>query len=139
VWVSNDIGDNFEPYMESLGTNPILLAIMPNFMKEIHEYHFFVEELRLKIETTFNEYSYGVKINGKPAVMDYCYFFERESKFYLTDSGQLAEDVTTDGVKETILRERVGDNLILTHSHKGITWKRTFIKATEENLKKGVC
>lgn len=139
VWVTNDVGDNFEPYMESLGHNPLLITIMANFTKEVHEYHFFVEELRLKIETTFNEYSYGVKINGKPAVMDHCYFYQRESKFYLTESGQLAEDVTTDGVKETILRERDGANLILTYNHGGVIWKRTFIKATEENLKQGNC
>lgn len=63
----------------------------------------------------------------------------RESKFYLTESGQLAEDVTTDGVKETILRERDGANLILTYNHGGVIWKRTFIKATEENLKQGNC
>ena len=49
MWVTNDVGDNFEPYMESLGHNPLLITIMANFTKEVHEYHFFVEELRLKV------------------------------------------------------------------------------------------
>ena len=31
----------------------------------------------LQIETAFNEYSYGVKVNGKTINMPYCYFFER--------------------------------------------------------------
>ena len=35
--------------MESLGHNPLLITIMANFTKEVHEYHFFVEELRLKV------------------------------------------------------------------------------------------
>ena len=63
----------------------------------------------------------------------------RSSRFYLTDNGKLAEDVITNGELETIIRENDGDKLILTYTHNGVSWTRVFEKATEENLKKGIC
>jgi len=140
AWISStELGPDYEKYMDSLGHNFITTAIASHFMKEIHEYKFFVEELRIRIETAFNEYSYGVKVNGKTIDMPYCYFFERTSRFYLTDNGKLAEEVVTNGETETIIREREGDKLILTYTHNGVSWRRVFEKATEENLKKVIC
>lgn len=140
AWISSgELGPDYETYMESFGFNLFSTTVASHFMKEIHEYKFFVEELRIRIETAFNEYSYGVKVNGKTIDMPYCYFFERSSRFYLTDNGKLAEDVVTNGELETIIRENDGDKLILTYTHNGASWTRVFEKANEENLKKGIC
>ena len=44
-----ELGDEYATYMESFGHNSITSSIMSYFMKEIHEYKFFVEELRIKV------------------------------------------------------------------------------------------
>lgn len=127
TWESTaDLGENFEAYMESFGHSSLTVSLMSNFMKEVHEYKFFVEELRIKIETSFNEYSYGAKVNGKEITMPYCHFLERTSRFFLTENGLLAEEVVTNGEVETIIRERKGNKLILTYRHNGVEWKREF-------------
>ena len=54
VWVSStELGEDFNIYMESFGHNFLSIAVVANFMKEIHEYHFFVEELRVKVNFIF--------------------------------------------------------------------------------------
>ena len=58
LWVSSmDLGDEYATYMESFGHNSLTSSVMSYFMKEIHEYKFFVEELRIKVQGNYSQIS----------------------------------------------------------------------------------